>query len=221
MKYLRIAHRTKDTFTGPYDKLSRERLNEWFTISGEIRGHVSACVVREHAFVPQGQHMPPLQSHMDATTEFMELLLSMGETSVFLHAGIVQPIIIDFLQEKIPEVLPKWKVSLNWTRRFMRSRLNWRFRKPTTVKGKLPTDWINQGHMMTLRIAYLIKLYNIFFSLVVNIDQTSIHLVPLAGDMTWEKKESNDVGVIGGDDKRAISLLVYLQQQMVFYFRFN
>ena len=61
---------------------------------------------------------------------------------------------------------------------------------------------------MTLKIAYLIKLYNIHLSLVVNTDQTNIHLVPLAGDRTWEKKGSKDVGVIGGDDKRAITACV-------------
>jgi hypothetical protein len=58
--------------------------------------------------------------------------------------------------------------------------------------------------MMTLIIAYLIKVYNIPLSLVVNTDQTIIHLVPLDGDRIWEKKRSNDVGVIGGDDKNAI-----------------
>ena len=43
-------------------------------------------------------------------------------------------------------------------------------------------------------IAYLVKLYNISPSLVVNNDQTSIHLIPIAGDKTWEKKGSKDVG---------------------------
>ena len=116
---MRIAHRTKGISTGPYDKLLRRSLNKWFTTSGEIRGHVSPCVAREHTFVPQGQHMPPLQSHMEVTTELVELLLSMKEACVSLYAGIVQPIIIGFLQEKTPEVLQKLKVSLNWTRRFM------------------------------------------------------------------------------------------------------
>jgi len=46
LKYLRIAHRSKGTSTGPYDKLSRGSLNEWFTTSGEIRDHVFACVAR-------------------------------------------------------------------------------------------------------------------------------------------------------------------------------
>ena len=40
LKYLRIAHHTNNTSTGPYDKLSRGGLNEWFTHNGEIRGHV-------------------------------------------------------------------------------------------------------------------------------------------------------------------------------------
>ena len=100
LKYLRIAHRTKGTSTGPYDKLSRGCLNEWFTTSREIRSHVSACVAREHTFVPQGQHMPPLQSHMDVTTELVKLLLSMREADVYLHVRIVQPIIMGFLQKK-------------------------------------------------------------------------------------------------------------------------
>ena len=125
-----------------------------------------------------------------------------------------------FSPRKTPEVLQKLKVSLNWTRRFMRSRLNWRFQKPTTVKDKFPTDWVNQGYMMTLRIAYLVKLYNITPSLVVNTDQTSIHLVPLARDRTWENKGSKDIGIIGGDDKRAITACVSSAANGL-YFRFN
>ena len=60
LKYLRIAHYTKGISTGPYDKLSQGSLNEWSTTSGKIRGHVSAFVAREHAFVPQCQHIPPV-----------------------------------------------------------------------------------------------------------------------------------------------------------------
>ena len=94
LKYLRIAHCTKGISTRPYDKLSQGSLNEWSTTSGEIRGHVSACVAREHAFVPQCQHIPPVQLHMKVTIELVELLYNMREACVFLHAGIVQPIII-------------------------------------------------------------------------------------------------------------------------------
>jgi hypothetical protein len=69
-------------------------------------------------------------------------------------------------------VLDKFKLSLNWTKTFMKSRLNWRFCKPTTTKGSLPNDWEKQGHMMVLRIAYLVRVSNLPPSLVVNTDQT-------------------------------------------------
>jgi hypothetical protein len=60
--------------------------------------------------------------------------LTMREVGSSLHARIVQPIIIGFLKEKTPIVLGKLKVSITWTKRFMRTQLNWRFHKPTMVK---------------------------------------------------------------------------------------
>jgi hypothetical protein len=49
---------------------------------------------------------------------------------------------------------------------------NLQFRKPTITKGKLPNDWVKQDHMMVLQIAYLVRVYNLPPSLVVNTDQT-------------------------------------------------
>jgi hypothetical protein len=63
---------------------------------------------------------------------------------------------------------------------------------------------------MTLWISYLVRTYKIHQSLVVNIDQTGIHLVSMAGERTWKKKGSKVVGVIGGDDKRSITAFVSL-----------
>jgi hypothetical protein len=62
--------------------------------------------------------------------------------------------------------------------------------------------------MMTLRISYLVRTYDIPQSLVVNTDQIGTHLVPMAGERTWEKKGSKAVGVIGGNDKRSITACV-------------
>jgi hypothetical protein len=54
----------------------------------------------------------------------------------------------------------------------MGSHFHWQFHKPTITKGKLPNDWEKQDHMMVLQIAYLVRIYNLPPSLVVNIDQT-------------------------------------------------
>jgi hypothetical protein len=84
--------------------------------------------------------MCPLESFPEVKSELVQMLLAMREVGTSLHAGFVQLIIIGFLEEKAPGVLKKLKVSISWTKRFMRTQLNWRFRKPTTVKEKLSKD---------------------------------------------------------------------------------
>jgi hypothetical protein len=42
---------------------------------------------------------------------------------------------------------------------------------------------------MVQRVAYLSKLHDIPPSLVVNLDQTKIHLVPTRGLRTWKQKD--------------------------------
>jgi hypothetical protein len=59
---------------------------------------------------------------------------------------------------------------------------------------------------MAQRCAYLVKIHNIPKGFIVNIDQTSIHLVPTGGARTWEVKNSKQVMVHGVEDKRQISV---------------
>ncbi len=61
---------------------------------------------------------------------------------------------------------------------------------------------------MAHQIAYLVKIYNIPPCLVVNIDQTKVHLVPTRGDQTWERKEAKHIQVLGIENKRQITIVV-------------
>jgi hypothetical protein len=61
---------------------------------------------------------------------------------------------------------------------------------------------------MAQRCAYLINVHNIPPQLVVNTDQTSIHLVPTGGARTWETKDSKHVNVHEVEDKRQITVRV-------------
>ena len=61
---------------------------------------------------------------------------------------------------------------------------------------------------MTQRIAYLVKCYNVPCELVVNIDQTEVHLVPTGGTRTWEVRGSKHVAVTGIEDKRQVTVAV-------------
>jgi hypothetical protein len=55
---------------------------------------------------------------------------------------------------------------------------------------------------MAYIIAYLMKLYSIPPCLVVNINQTRIHLVPTTIERAWESKGSKHVQVLRLEDKR-------------------
>jgi hypothetical protein len=70
----------------------------------------------------------------------------------------------------------------------------------------LPIDHKEQGKKMAQRCAYLVRIHNIPQSLVVNSNQTRIHLVPTRGVKTWEEKNSKYVKVHGADDKRQITV---------------
>jgi hypothetical protein len=70
--------------------------------------------------------------------------------------------------------------------------------------SKLPEKWEVEGTNMAYRVAYLVALYKILLELVVNIDQTGIHLVSTSGSQTWEKRGAKDIKVPGIEDKRQI-----------------
>jgi hypothetical protein len=59
---------------------------------------------------------------------------------------------------------------------------------------------------MAQRCAYLINVHNIPPQLVVNTNQTGIHLIPTGGARTWETKGSKHVNVHGVEDKRQITV---------------
>ena len=81
-----------------------------------------------------------------------------------------------------------FKVSLPWTRDFVRCNLNWSYKVATGAAKKLPTDWEEQGLQMAQRVAYLVKAHSLPPQLVVNTDQTCIHLVPTGEAHTWTQK---------------------------------
>jgi hypothetical protein len=61
---------------------------------------------------------------------------------------------------------------------------------------------------MAQHVAYLVKCYNIPFELVINTDQTGLHLMPKWGTKTWEEKGTKSVAIIGQGDKRQVTVAV-------------
>jgi hypothetical protein len=90
----------------------------------------------------------------------------------------------------------------------VRTNLGWSFRKATGAARKLPNNWEQLGLLMAQRTAYLVKAYSIPPSMLVNTDQTGIHMVPSGGARTWAEKGSKHVLVHGMEDKRQITCSV-------------
>ena len=88
--------------------------------------------------------------------------------------------------------------------------MNWSFPVATTATSKLPLDWSKQGLDMAYRVAYLVKAYSIPPQLVLNNDQTGIHLVSNAVERKWKPKGEKHVQVLGIEDKRQVTMVVTL-----------
>jgi hypothetical protein len=53
--------------------------------------------------------------------------------------------------------------------------------------------------------------------LVVNTEQTCIHLVPIWGSKIWELKKTKYIKVYGTEDKRQVTILYFLQETNIAY----
>jgi len=121
----------------------------------------------------------------------------MRMASQALSTTTVQSILRGMIEGKAPELIREGRegflMTREWTRQLMKHFMNWSFRIPTTVASKLLADWEEQGRSMAYCVAYLVKVYSIPSALLVNSDQTGIHLVPIAGEKIWKPKGAKHV----------------------------
>jgi hypothetical protein len=100
-----------------------------------------------------------------------------------------------------------FRASDTFMRRWLHSALGWTRRKGTRAAQKMPIDWEDQCERAAIRRAYLLKEYDIPAELYANSDQTGRQYAP--GDkLTYAETGSKQVSVIGGDEKRAFTVMV-------------
>jgi len=92
----------------------------------------------------------------------------------------------------------------------------------TRAARKLPEDWVVQGEEMAFRVAALCSMHSIPDCLVVNSDQTGMHLKPFSERM-YEVKGAKQVFNLGKENKRQFTVIgsatvggVLLPLQVVF-----
>jgi hypothetical protein len=135
-------------------------------------------------FAKSAQFFPILVFHHFLKEEICAILKKMRKTWQSLYAVCIQPLIKAIILDKTPHILEgthytAFKVSYEWTKYFTKVELNWSYKAAITAGGKLPKNFKKQGKTMAQRCDYLVKIHNKPKELVVNTEQTCIHLVPI------------------------------------------
>ncbi len=81
----------------------------------------------------------------------------------------------------------KFSISKTFAKAFAQRHLGWTWRRMTGVVRKLPEDWIVQGEEMAFRVTALCSMHSVPDCLVVNSNQTGVHLKPFS-KRTYEVK---------------------------------
>lgn len=105
------------------------------------------------------------------------MLQAHRDAGQLLFASLIRNRIRSLIRKREPNLLEgegptDFKVSLSWTREFVRCNLNWSYKVATGAAKKLPSNWEEQGLKIAQRVAYLVKAHSFPPQLVVNTDQT-------------------------------------------------
>ncbi|KAK3251732.1 hypothetical protein CYMTET_38934 [Cymbomonas tetramitiformis] len=122
------------------------------------------------------------------------------------NATVISSLIRSLVAREDPSSLSsKFTVSPSWTYAFLHSE-DMVARRATTNR-KEPNDWEFQFERQILRIAHIVRLYNIPPALVIGFDHSGFQILPLK-NTTWAERGSSVVPMIGLDDMRQITGVV-------------
>lgn len=226
-----------NTSGGPYERLTRQSIDNWLTCSmggkkglkaeviaavREMRKYESAEEFGGRMALNRGKERA-LEGHEELEKQLVQLLQGMRDGGQPVNAPVLRAVIKGVVEAEAPQLVRgmgfggQWEISESWVRRYVRDTLRWTFRAATTAAQKLPKDWKEQLELMALRVAFEVQAYNIPEALIVNADQTAMHLVPAAGSRTYDKKGKREIAVTGMEDKRQITLwLAQLQTAQLY-----
>jgi hypothetical protein len=222
VNYLRKRY-PSSKFRGRYDNLAESTVDGWFDDKHQLLPKYAEKL--EETYEPNKQlnnRIAILDQHVDLKSTIIGQLQSIRDAGTAMKIRNIRIIMQAMIKHFKPDLLEQLKFSKSFICKFVRNNLQWTTRRRTTAASKLPADWEAQGRAMIERIAVLVKQYNIPRNLIINFDQTGVHLVPQS-NTTYEKKGAKDVPVFGADDKRQITAVVsstpagnFLPLQLIF-----
>jgi len=135
------------------------------------------------------------------------VLLELRDKGVPVNSHVIRWAMQSVFKRMEPPLLETLKLSQQYLSFWVRKQLKWRWRARTTAASKLPLTWEEDGVLMAKRIAAHMEMYSVHPSLVVNLDQTGVNLVP-SSSWTYERQGNAAVAAIGAEDKRQITAVI-------------
>ncbi|GAQ88167.1 hypothetical protein KFL_004060010 [Klebsormidium nitens] len=221
LQHIRVPGRSGSV----YDKLTLGSMKTWFerdpvTNQFSLRERYAEAVrcsnAQKAARLAKEMEKPGgiFKGHPEVFRKLLAILTGMRDAGQPVDSSIIQSVIRGTIEALAPELLQRrlkggqlFEVSRSFSRKFANRWLGWTWRRATTAASKLPDDWEQQGDDMAFRIAAICYKDNIPPELVVNSDQTGVHLRP-SSDLTYEQKNVKEVKILGKEDKRQITCVV-------------
>jgi hypothetical protein len=189
-----------------YARLSDSTVRGWYELRDgrwQLKAHLQAQL--DHTAAPRAGRKSAMPAAVE--DECKRALLLLRDKGVPVNSHVIRWTMQSVFTRLQPNLLGSMKLSQQYLSYWVHKELNWSWRSRTTAASKLPLTWEDDGVLMAKRIAAHVQMYNVHPSLVVNLDQTGVHLVPSAG-WTYERKGSAAVATIGAEDKRQITAVV-------------
>jgi hypothetical protein len=221
LQHIRVPGRSGSV----YDKLTMGSMKTWFerdpvTYQFSLRERYAEAVrcsnAQKAARLANEMEKPGgiFKGHPEVFRKLLAILTGVRDAGQSVDSSIIQSVIWGTIEALAPELLQRklkggqfFEVSRSFSRKFANRWLGWTWRRATTAASKLLDDWEQQGDDMAFRIAAICYKDNIPPELVVNSDQTGVHLRS-SSDLTYDQKNVKDVKTLGKKDKRQITCVV-------------
>jgi len=164
-------------------------------------------------------HSPGLRGHRETKAFAASAEATAAEEKIKVHVQslrdkgasinviVTKSIMRAILETDCPAMLETCKLSNSFVHRWLHQQMNYSWRAKTTAASRVPDNWKELGVLMAKRIAVNVHMYLIHPSLVINMDQTGVHLVP-SSNRTFAPIGSSSIAVLGADDKRQITCCI-------------
>ena len=130
LSYLRATFRKPGKVRSVYDALSRGSMYEWFYPNGDLKPNYKRCVELGSYFAKFKQLCSVLANYPLLKDEICKVLKKQRTTGQPLYAICIQPLIKTIITKREPHLLESnksFRISIPWTRAFLKAELNWSY----------------------------------------------------------------------------------------------